>query len=79
MAPEQRDGSRGSRELGGLAPRSLQPTAIDPICAGNHQTHDGCGRPTDENISRKLLISIGLIDEKLFSRECISRSLQAIE
>ena len=79
MDPEQRDRGTESRELGGLAPRSLEPTATDPIYAGNHQTHDGYVPRTDENPSRKVLISIGLIDEKSFTRECISRSPQAVD
>ena len=79
MAPEQRNRRTESRELGGLTPRSLEPTATDPIYGGNHQTHDGYVLRTDENSSRKVLISIGLIDEKSFTRECISRSLQAVD
>jgi DNA-binding NarL/FixJ family response regulator len=86
MVPTEHEGDTQSCAVGTLAsaplsPASapLSPESTDPHIGTVRQQTDGESRRSQRIAGGNAVISIGLIDEKSFSRECITRSLQALD
>jgi hypothetical protein len=79
MVPTEHEGDTQSHAVGTLASARRPPESTDPqIASVRHQT-DG-EPPRSQRIgSGNAIISIALIDEKSFTRQCITRSLQALD
>ena len=72
MVPETHEGDTQLPFAGDLATARLQPILAQPLPAALDQR----SRPISV---RKAAISIAVIDEKTFTRECIATSLQALD
>jgi DNA-binding NarL/FixJ family response regulator len=79
MAPTEYKGDAQSYAVGTLAPAPLSPKLTDShFDAVRQRTNEESGR-SQRIAGKSAVISIGLIDEKSFTRECITRSLQALD
>ena len=72
MVPKKHEGVTQLTFAGDLATARLQPISAQPLSAAVDQR----SRPISV---RKAAISIAVIDEKSFTRECITTSLQALD
>jgi DNA-binding NarL/FixJ family response regulator len=72
MVPKKHEGVTQLTFAGDLATARLQPISAQPLSAAVYQR----SRPISV---RKAVISIAVIDEKSFTRECITTSLQALD
>jgi DNA-binding NarL/FixJ family response regulator len=79
MVPTEHEGDTLSHAAGTLASAPLSPESTDPHIGTVRQQTDGESCRSQRIAGRNAVISIGLIDEKSFSRECITRSLQALD
>jgi DNA-binding NarL/FixJ family response regulator len=79
MVPTEHERDTPSYAVGPLASAPLSPESTDPhIGTVRQQTHEE-SRRSQRIAGRSTVISIGVIDEKSFTRECITRSLQALD
>jgi DNA-binding NarL/FixJ family response regulator len=79
MAPTEYKGDARSHAVGTLAPAPLSPKLTDShFDAVRQRANEESGR-SQRIAGKSAVISIGLIDEKSFTRECITRSLQALD
>jgi DNA-binding NarL/FixJ family response regulator len=72
MVPKKHEGVTQLSFAGDLATARLQPISAQPLSSAVYQR----SRPISV---RKAVISIAVIDEKSFTRECITTSLQALD
>jgi DNA-binding NarL/FixJ family response regulator len=79
MVPAEHEGDAQSYAVGTLASGHVLPESIDPLI-GSVRQQTGGEAPRSQRIGGgNTVISIGLIDEKSFTRQCITRSLQALD
>jgi DNA-binding NarL/FixJ family response regulator len=77
MVPKQPEGDTQDSAVRDLATACLPPISAHPLSAAvRRRTKEGTRRSRPASV-RKAVISIGVIDEKSFTRECIIKSLQA--
>lgn len=78
MAPDERDGDTQYPEVGTLTTRRHLGRVCAPLCAVNRRTGEAPRRPRLTSV-RKAVTSMGVIDEKSFTRECVTRCLRALD
>jgi len=79
MVPTEYEGDTQSYPAGTLVSAPLSPKSADPhIDAVRQRTLEEFDR-SRRIATRNAVISIGVIDEKSLTRECIVRSLQALD
>jgi DNA-binding NarL/FixJ family response regulator len=79
MVPKQHEGDTQLPVAGNLATARLQPISAQPLSAAvDQRTREGYPRSRPKSVT-KATISIAVIDEKSLTRECIVRSLQALD
>jgi DNA-binding NarL/FixJ family response regulator len=79
MVPTEHEGDTQSYAVGILASAPMSPESTDPHIGTVRQQTDGESRRSQRIAGGNAVISIGLIDEKSFTRQCITRSLQALD
>ena len=79
MVPTEHERDTPSYAVGTLASAPLSPESTDPHIGTVRQQTDGESRRSQRIAGGNAVISIGLIDEKAFTRQCITRSLQALD
>jgi DNA-binding NarL/FixJ family response regulator len=79
MVPKKQEGDAQSHAVGNLAAAPLPPKSGNPHAdvVSLKSDEEYCRSPPIA--IRKAIISMGVIDEKSFTRECIIRSLQALD
>ena len=79
MVPTEHEGDTQSYAVGTLASGGLSAGSIDPLIGSVRQQSDGEALRSERIGDGNTVISIGLIDEKSFTRQCIARSLQSLD
>jgi DNA-binding NarL/FixJ family response regulator len=80
MGPKaENQGSTQPSEGGNLPPDRLSAMSANLPVGAAHQLINEARPPLPPGSIRSSVISIGLIDEKSFTRECITKSLQALD
>ena len=79
MVSRKHEGDTQSYAVGTLASGRLSAGSIDPLIGSVRQQSDGEALRSQRIGGGNTVISIGLIDEKSFTRECITRSLQSLD
>jgi DNA-binding NarL/FixJ family response regulator len=78
MAPKENEGDTQDCAVGNLTTTRLGPRSYPLFGALDQQTNESAPSPPRIPV-RRAVISMGLIDEKSFTRECITTSLQALD
>ena len=79
MVPKKHVGATQHPVIGHLAAAPLPPISAHSSFGALHQRTNERDRRSRPMSVRKAAISMGVIDEKSFTRECITRSLQALD
>src|SRR6266513_5464886 len=79
MVPTEHEGDTQSYAVGTLASGRVSPGSIDPLIGNICQQSDGEAPQPQRIGGGTTVISIGLIDEKSLTRQCITSSLQALD
>jgi DNA-binding NarL/FixJ family response regulator len=78
LAPKENEGDTQDGRVGNLTVRPPLRSAYSPTGSVRQRTNDGHRRSRPASV-RKAVISMGVIDEKSVTRECITRCLQALD
>lgn len=79
MVPKEHEGDTQSHAVDNLATAPLSPKSGNPQFGAGSHLAGGEYRRSPPIAGRKAVISLGVIDDKSFTRECITRSLQALD
>ncbi len=78
-APGRHEGGTPHHVIGNEAGARLRLMPLHPLIVTARQRSSDTGRRQRSMSVRNVAISIGVIDEKSFTRECIARCLQALD
>jgi DNA-binding NarL/FixJ family response regulator len=79
MVPTEYEGDAQSYAVGTLASAPLSPKLTDSHSDAVRQRTNEASGWSQPIAGKSAVISIGVVDEKSFTRECITRSLQALD
>ena len=79
MVPTEHEGDTQSYAVGTLASAPLSPKLTDSHSDAVRQRTNEASGWSQPIAGKSAVISIGVVDEKSFTRECITRSLQALD